>query len=118
MISRVINITKNTVIAEKVEVANTTPKRIKGLLGRDGLDKGQALVIIPCSSIHTFFMKFSIDVLFVNNKGKAVAIAHSLPPNRLFGSYLKGKYVVELSPGTLFSSRTEEGDIIQLSEIA
>jgi uncharacterized membrane protein (UPF0127 family) len=111
---RVVNKTKNTVLAERAELANTPSKRIKGLLGRTGLGQGQGMIIAPCSSIHTLFMKFAIDVIFLDRGMSVVGLAHSLPKNRLFGALLKGRQVIELPPGILKSTCTELGDKISL----
>ena len=55
-------------MASRVVRAETAGTRAKGLLGRAGMDPGEALWIVPCSSIHTFFMRFPIDVLFLDEK--------------------------------------------------
>src|SRR3989338_6279649 len=62
---RIINKTKNTVIAEQAAMADTVLSLLKGLLGRDSINPGEALIITQCRSIHMFFMKFGIDVIFV-----------------------------------------------------
>ena len=114
---RIINETKGTVLADKAGVANTTFKRLKGLLGREILKDGEGLIIIPCSSIHTFFMRFSIDVVFLDRSNRVVAMVRSLPPARLFSSIFKGSLVIELPVGTLAKTNTEISDQIVL-EIA
>jgi len=63
---KIINETKGTVLAENVIVANTFFGRIIGLLNRSEILPGEALLIRPCNSVHTFFMKFPIDVVFVS----------------------------------------------------
>lgn len=115
IIKKVTNKTKNTVLAKEAEVADTFPKRLKGLLGRSGLNIGQGFIIIPCSSIHTFFMKFPIDAIFLDKNNRVVALAESLSPSRLFGSWLKGRLVIELSAGTITKTQTTKGDQIDIS---
>lgn len=114
MPKKISNKTKNEILADSAELANTPLKRIKGLLGRKELKQGQGMIIIPCSSIHTFFMKFAIDIVFLDKEGHAVAIAHSLPPSRLFGAPFKASLVIELPPGTLRRTRTELKDKISI----
>jgi uncharacterized membrane protein (UPF0127 family) len=111
---RVLNITKNVVLADRVEVANTPFKRLKGLLGRKRLDVGEGLIISPCSSIHTFFMRFPIDVIFLNKNNQVVAMANSLPSARLFGLPLKAKLVIELPQGLLKNTKTGLKDTIKI----
>ncbi len=111
-IIRIINKSKNITLADRAEVADTPFKRLKGLLGRRALEQGEGLVIIPCNSIHTFFMRFSIDVAFIGKDDQVVAITHSLLPSRLFGAFLKGKLVIELPVGTLKKTNTTINDVI------
>lgn len=115
---RIVNQTRGTVLAEQAEVANTPFKRLKGLLGRQRLKQGEGLIIIPCSSIHTFFMRFSIDAVFLGKDGRVVALAESLPPTRLFGSLLKGKLVIELPCNTISQTKTSLNDCISMQESA
>ena len=73
---KIINISKNTILADKAEMADTFFKRLIGLLNRKSLGKGEALILSPANCIHSFFMRFSIDVLFLDKSNKVVA---SLP---------------------------------------
>ncbi|MDD5004894.1 MAG: DUF192 domain-containing protein [Candidatus Omnitrophica bacterium] len=113
---RIINRTKNTILADKAEMAETFLKRLRGLLGRDNLAAGEGLVIKPCNSIHTFFMRFSIDVAFLDKSGKVVAMAVFLPPLRLQGSWFRGHLVIELPAGTLARTNTALKDTIEIAE--
>jgi uncharacterized protein len=107
---RLINQTRNTILAEDVSLADTLFKRIKGLLGRRDFKRGQALIIKPCNSIHTFFMRFPIDLLFVDETNKVVKLISNLAPFRLGPICLKSRLVVELPAGTIKSTFTTQGD--------
>ncbi|HEY2029453.1 MAG TPA: DUF192 domain-containing protein [Myxococcales bacterium] len=96
------------VLAEEVERAKSVLARLKGLLGRDSLATGHALVIEPCTSIHTCFMRFAIDVLFVDRDGRVVRAISNLPPWRLTRIYPSAALVVELPAGTLDRSPLRE----------
>lgn len=111
---KIINKTKNTFLAGEVALADTPFKRIKGLLGRKEFRHGQALIIKPCNSIHTFFMRFSIDVLFLDNDNKVVATISCLKPFRFSPIYFNANLTVELPAGTIERTFTEKGDTIQL----
>jgi len=111
---KIVNKTKNTVLAEGAEVANTVLKRMKGLLGRKDYRQGEALIIKPCNSIHTFFMRFPIDVLFVDKHNKAIKAISSLNPFRFTFVYFNAAFTVELPIGTLESSSTTKGDTIAI----
>jgi len=109
---KVINTTKNTVLAENAVLADTCKSRIIGLLNRKLLSPGEGLVISRCNSIHTFFMKFSIDAVFISKKGVVVKILHNLKPWRISGVYWSAFYCVELPSGTAFRTHTEIGNTI------
>ncbi len=67
-VAKVVNVTRGTVIGDRVEVADTSSTRGKGLLGREGLDAGAGLWIKPCSGVHMFGMKFALGVIGLNAK--------------------------------------------------
>jgi uncharacterized protein len=90
-------------VATVVEVAATRAARNRGLLGRDGLDPSHAIVLSPCFSIHTAFMRFPIDVLFVDRDGRAVKVVPALAPWRL-AIAMRACHVVELRAGELRGS--------------
>jgi len=108
----IINQTKNTKLADRVIIANTAFKRMKGLLGKKNFLSGEALVLEPANSIHTFFMGFPIDLIFVNKKNIVQKTVSSLLPNRLTSVYFSSKFVIELPAGTIQLSSTAAGDTI------
>jgi uncharacterized membrane protein (UPF0127 family) len=110
-----INQTTGQVIASRVKIAQDFQSRSTGLLNRSSLDEDEGLLIKPCNSIHTFFMKFPIDVLFLDQKGKVVRIGESIKPWRLFGALFKGYMVLEVCAGRLKQVRTTVGDSIKIS---
>lgn len=112
---KIINLSKNTVLAEDAAVADTFLSRIKGLLGRKNLQAGEALVIRPCNSIHTLFMQFPIDVLFVDKSCRIIKAAASLKPYRLTAIYFLARFVIELPAGIIQSTSAQEGDLISLT---
>jgi hypothetical protein len=111
---RIINKTKNTVLAEDTIIADTFFTRIKGLLCKKEFKKGQALIIKPCNSIHTFFMHFPIDVLFVDKHNQVIKVISSLRPTRLTPIYFNSAFVVELPTGTAQSTLTSKADTISI----
>jgi len=109
---KIINKTKNTVLAQNAICADRAFKRIKGLLGRKDFRQGEALIIKPCNSIHTFFMRFPIDALFVRKNNIIVKAISAIPPSRLTPIYFTACFVVELPSGTIQATSTLEGDIL------
>ena len=79
---RVENVTKRHLLAEQAELADHPWRRLKGLLGRAGLRPGEALVLRPCQGVHTWFMTFPIDVLYVDAHSVVRRILADIPPNR------------------------------------
>jgi len=65
------NKTRGTMLATRLEVADSASHRSKGLLGRTELEPGHGLWIVPCESVHTFFMKFAIDLVYLDRKNRA-----------------------------------------------
>jgi hypothetical protein len=111
---RIINITKNTILADNVTLARTALTRLKGLLFEKELKKGEALIIRPCNSIHTFFMRFKIDVLFVDSKNRIIKIYKEIRPFRLTPVYFKSAFSIELPSGTAAATNTSESDQLSI----
>jgi uncharacterized membrane protein (UPF0127 family) len=102
------------VLAVEIEPAFDSKSRNRGLLGRTRLDDGSALILAPCCSIHTFFMRFAIDVLFVRKDGRVVKMYSALPAWRI--AFALGAFAaIELPTGTAAASDTRSGDTITLS---
>lgn len=107
-----VNQTTDEPIATQVEVARTRRERRRGLLGRDGLEPGAALILIPCVAVHTAFMRFAIDVLFVNRAGVAIHLVERLQPWRM--AMAPGAHaVIELPAGALARHDVRVGDRVQ-----
>lgn len=86
--------------------------RLRGLLGRPALEPGQGLLITPCSAIHTLFMGFTIDVVFVGADHRVLALFAAVPPWR-YRQCLRAHYVVELAAGEIDRLGLEVGDKCQ-----
>ena len=111
--TRLVNARNGSVLAERVESALSMRARLVGLLGRRELPQGEALRIEPCTSIHTFFMKFPIDAAFLARDGTVLRAIPDLRPWRATRIYPKAAMVVELPAGTLRRTDTREGDALQ-----
>ena len=104
-----VNARSDETIASEVELALTRTDRRHGLLGRTTFDLAAALVISPCWSIHTAFMKFAIDVVFVDRSGRAIRIVRNLPPWRIAVA-ARAHAVIELPAGSLRTRDVRVGD--------
>ena len=109
---RLTNTSKQTVLGESVEVARTGAERNKGLLGRQGLDPGTGLWIVGTEAVHTFWMKFAIDLVFLDKKRRVTKVVPALKPWRMAMSW-RASSVVELPAGAAAEARTERGDEIE-----
>ncbi|MDP3143637.1 MAG: DUF192 domain-containing protein [Candidatus Omnitrophota bacterium] len=106
------NVTRGTVLAEKVTFAYSFKSRFQGLIGRAALEKGEALALPSCNSIHTFFMRFAIDVLFLDSTGKVVGKIENMAPFRISPIFWQGSMVIELPIGTAQRTLTHISDTI------
>lgn len=111
---QVINRSKDRVVAKTVHVADTFRSRLKGLLGRKDFPPGEGLVLHPCSSVHTCFMKFPIDVVFLDRQGRVVYLQENLIPWRFTPIVRKAATVVELPPGSIEAGCIKSGDTLIL----
>lgn len=109
---RITNTTRTSLLSEQCEVARSFLARGRGLMGRPELGAGKGLLIDPCSSIHTFFMRFPIDVVFVNKQQRVVGLRAAMPPGRPYAGAWGARAVIELPAGTIAASRTELGDLL------
>jgi len=107
------NKTKNTIIARKVKIADTWPSRMVGLINRKSLPKEEALVITRCRSIHMFFMRFSIDVIFLDKEHHVVGLVEGIKPFRLSPIFLRSNYAIEVAAGVIAETKTSVGDRIE-----
>jgi hypothetical protein len=95
----------------RVTVAESARERMRGLLGRDRLGADEALLLACCRSIHTFGMRFSIDVLFLDRQRHVVAIHRDVPTARMLFS-LRGVKTLEMSAGAARSLSIAVGDAL------
>ena len=114
---RLVNTERGAVLANRVEPAFDARTRKKGLLGRESIPDDYALVIAPCNSIHTFFMRCPIDVVFVSKDGTVTKTRRGVKPWRIAGS-LKAFAVIEAAPGFVDRHQIAPGDVVALREAA
>ena len=114
---QVLNLTRQTIISTNLEVADTSAKRRKGLLGRKGLGPGEGLWITPCESVHTFFMQFPIDLIYVDRKHRVRKVRSSVRPWRI-SACLFAHSVIELASGSVNATQTRPGDLLKISNLS
>ena len=110
------NLTRGTSLGSRIDLAETSAARQIGLLKHNCLETGCGLWIVPCESIHMFFMKFPIDVVYVDRKHRVRKLVENLRPWRV-SACLSAHSVVELPVGAIRESATEKGDQLEFVEV-
>jgi uncharacterized protein len=111
---RITNQSRDALLASRSRKADTFMRRGLGLMGRKSLPSGGGLVIQPCNGVVSFFMRFPIDVLFVDQQGTVCHLLPNLAPWRASKIVLSSRLVVELPAGTIERSGTRVGDSIRI----
>ena len=111
------NVSRDTLLGAAIEKADTSATRNKGLLDRKSLEPGTGLWIVPCEAVHTFFMKFAIDLIYIDRKKRVRKTVRNVVPWRM-SMCLPAHSVIELPVGAIEASRTEKGDQLEIGEAA
>lgn len=106
----------NHILAYKVKEAITFKDRLIGLMFKDKMDDYDGLLLEPCKSIHNFFVRFPIDVIFLNKDNEIVKIIKSFKPWRITNFYFKAVKVLELKAGTI-QDHVKEGDLLEVTSV-
>jgi uncharacterized membrane protein (UPF0127 family) len=110
-----LNLSRGTTVCERAVLADRPLARMRGLLGRRELPAGEGLLLTPAPSIHTAFMRFEIDVLFLDADLRVLRIVERLHPWRAV-FHRHARSVLELSAGEVLRAGTQVGDRLQLTE--
>ena len=100
-----------------VSEARTPWARMIGLLAHRDLPAGDGLLLAPAWSIHTWFMRFAIDVVFLDAEHRVLRVIPGLPPWRLVSGTRRAHTVLEFGAGTLASSAVAVGDVLRLERV-
>lgn len=107
---RLLREDRQMVLVEKLELANSFWTRAVGLLGRSGLDSNSGLWIRRCNSVHTFFMRFNIDVIFIDKDLVIRKLKKNVRPGRFLAPVWKASSVMEFQNGFIEKHRLTEGE--------
>jgi len=110
---RVTNVSRGVLLGDCIEIADTSAKRRTGLLKRESLNRGEGLWITPCEGVHTFCMKFPIDVVFLSKRHQVLKI-RTMPRHRI-SVCLRAYSVLELPAGTADATGTQPGDVLEFN---
>lgn len=113
---KLINQNRSTILSTKVHIAKNFNARLKGLMFSKPLTSDHCLWISQCKSVHSCFMKFTLDILFVDKKLKVVKIIKALKPWRLTPLYIKADSVFEFNSGKLNNIKVGDQLLLQKTE--
>ena len=107
---RVFNQTRNLPLMTRGRLANTFWTRLRGLLGTSSLAREEGLILVGEKSIHTLFMRFPIDVIYVDKNYKVIRTDINMVPYRLGPFVAQSAYVLEMPVGVIAETATQVGD--------
>lgn len=111
------NETRGTCLAAHGRAARSMWARTKGLLGTNSLEPGDGLLIEPCNSIHSFWMRYPFDAVFINREGIVLHTISRMKPFRLSKHVFGARAVLELPAGTIEATGTRRGDRVRISDL-
>jgi uncharacterized protein len=109
-------IEEGPLLGQEITLASNWRSRLKGLLGTKKLPPGKGMLIVPCQSIHMFFMSIPLDIIFLDKTGIVVGIIHKIKPWRISRYYSQAYGVLEMPAGTCKKANLEKGDLIVFEE--
>jgi len=112
----VFNVTRQTFLATQLRVANTHCSRLVGLVGTPGsrFKSGAGLWIVPCHGVHTMFMRYPIDVLYLDSEKRVIRLDHGVRPWRATPVLVEAATVLELPAHTVWGTGTNLGDQLEI----
>ncbi len=111
---KIVDITSGKIIGDKVQLANRFLSRLKGLMFREHLDPGEGILLYPCNSIHMFFMKTPLDILFLDENMVVMKQINGIKPGQVSPVVKNAKYVLELGYGSFQANDELEGHQLSL----
>jgi len=111
-----VNVTRNKVLANSLKIADTFFSSLLGLMGRRRLPIGEGLWICPCQSVHSMWMRFPIDVIFLDNKKSVIHLVENMRPFRISKYVTTAQSVIELPVNTIAATQTQVGDLVNICE--
>ncbi len=105
---------RECLIVNNLEIAGDIRSKTRGLIGHPPLEPGQALMIPGSRWIHTFSMSFPIDVIYIDKKGRIVALTENLPPRRIDRPVLRAQAVIEMAAGEIHRLALKVGEHLEL----
>ena len=112
---RIENLTRGTLIVSNAHEARSFSEKLFGLMGQAAMPQTSALIIYHTNWIHTFWMRFDLDLIYIDDRQRVVGLTPALAPNRVDQPFWSAKHVIELNAGLIQASQTQIGDQLKLS---
>jgi uncharacterized membrane protein (UPF0127 family) len=112
---RIENLTRHSLIVSDAREARSFSDKLFGLMGKATLPPQCALIIYDTNWIHTFWMRFALDLIYIDKQQRVVGLTTALPPNRIDKPFWSAKHVIELNAGLIQASQTQLGDQLKFS---
>lgn len=109
---KAVNEARGTAVAGNVVVARSLWERMVGLMGKPDMLPGEGLLLAPCIGVHTAFVRFPLDLLFLDRGNRVIASIAGITPFRVSPLHFRASAVLELPAGSIAGSATEIGDVI------
>src|SRR5262245_35927874 len=113
---KAINTTRNKMLASTLSVADTFGSSLLGLMGRRCLPLGAGLWIVPCQSVHSMWMRFPIDVVFLSRQQSIIHLVENMKPFRITKYVSAAESVMELPASTIATTQSQIGDRVEITE--
>lgn len=111
----IYNYSRQSVVCQEVEIASTFFGRLSGLMFRTSIKATAGLLLTPCRTVHTCFMRFPVDVVFVDRHCRVVGIEIGIKPWRMSKTHRTARYALELPAGRVIASGTLVGDTLGIA---
>ena len=109
---RVVNTRTGQELGNRIQMADRWLARLRGMVARPAPQRGEGLLLTPCSSVHMYGMRFALDVAFLDDGGTVIAMYPRLPPRARTRWHRNAAHALELPPGFLEDSGTSLGDVL------
>lgn len=110
---KIVNVNTEHTIANETIIADSFFKRLRGLMFVKSFEEDKALLINPCNMIHTFFMNFPLDILFISKDNEVLEVIENMEKRKISPHIKSAVTVIELPSGTIAKTKTRKGHYIE-----
>jgi uncharacterized protein len=115
---RVVNESRQRVLGGRIRIADSLRARMRGFLFRRPPQTGEGLFLTACRGVHTYWMRYPLDVLLIDEAGNVIAAHAALPPGTRTPLYRSARFALELPTGAIHATGTAVGDRLSWKPVA